>query len=395
MTKITKALGFAASAAAFLAGCATTVPQSPTQSDAATATPGDDTIDPRARVARFDRGSRIPDHVSEPVGPMAQLHAYAGSLEPRRMYLIEANPEKGFQWPYLLFLPETFASGASVLVGPNNDSLIGAPFETHLYWAGIENEQLFVDFGRHLGTPVLTPVFPRPLVDGPDRNLYIHALTRAAMTWDDPRHARPDLQLIAMLDDALEKLAQGGAEMRSDALFWGFSASGDFVTRMATLHPDRVRAVAAGGVGGLPILPVEELGGERLTFPLGVGDVEAIGARFQPLLLKQTPYLLFQGSADDNDSVEEPPFTCEEYGSDSYNCDQSLWANSTFGSSPIDRVEKVAAIFEAFGMEDFNYLILPGVRHTTPDEMEAVVRKFYACVLADGTGCAARAEVPR
>lgn len=398
MKRTTKTFGLAACVGAFLTACGTATSEPLTAPVAAQESQGVKPevvpVDPRAIVSRFDRRSRTPDHVSEPVGPMPEVHAYAGLLEPRKMYLIEASPERGFQWPYLLFLPDTIPSGSSVLVQPNNDGMIGAPFETHRYWAGIENEQLFLDFGRHLGTPVLMPVFPRPLIEGPNRNLYIHALTRAAMTADDPRYARPDLQLIAMLDDALDKIARANHELREDALFWGFSASGDFVTRMATLHPARVRAVAAGGVGGLPILPVEELEGEQLTFPVGVGDLEEIGARFQPALLQQTPYMLFQGSIDENDSVKEPPFTCAGYGSDSYSCDQSLWVNRVLGSSGPGRVRKVASIFETFGMKDFNYLILPGIEHTTPDAMETVIREFYACVLANGTGCATSAEAP-
>lgn len=399
MKKATKTIALWACTAALLAACATTTshpfaaPVAAEETEAIAPQAG--SMDPRARVSRFDPHSRIPDHLSEPVGPMAQVHAYGGSLDSRKMYLIEANPEKGFHWPYFLFLPETIASGGSVLVGPNNDSLSGAPFATHRYWAGIENEQLYVDFGRHLGTPVLTPVFPRPLVDGPGRNLYIHAMTRAAMTAEDPRYARPDLQLIAMLDDALEKLSREELDLREDALLWGFSAAGDFATRMATLHPGRVRAVAAGGVGGLPILPVEEFENEQLTFPVGVGDLETIGAQFQPGLLRQTPYLLFQGSIDENDSIKEPPFTCEGFRSDSYSCDQSVWVNSVFGPSPPGRVQEVASVFETFGMSDFNYLVLPGIEHTTPDAMQVVIREFYACVLVDGTGCAARARFSR
>lgn len=352
-------------------------------------------IDPRAIVSLFDRDSRIPDHVSEPVGPMPTTHSYEGMLEPRTMYLVEANPEKGFYWPYLLLLPDTTPPGSSVLIEPNNDGMVGAPFETHQYWSAMRNEQLYVDFGRHLGTPMLTHIFPRPLVEGPDSNLYIHALTRAAMASDDPRYTRPDLQLIAMFDDALEKLSSSGIEVSEQALFWGFSAAGDFVTRMATLHPERVRAIAAGGIGGFPILPLKSYEGELLTFPVGVGDLEDISGRsLQADLLRRTPYLLFQGEIDENDSIKEPPFTCEGYGSDSYSCEQSLWVNAVFGPSTSDRLPLVRSIFEDFGMNDFRYMLLPGIEHQVPASMETTIREFFACVLAAENGCAKAAEVP-
>lgn len=353
-----------------------------------------DSYDPRARVS-WDPNSRIPDHISEIVGPAPDFHAYDDVLEPGRVYRIEANPEAGFFWPYFLLLPDAVTPDGAILVEPNNDGLWGAPFETHQYWAVIRNEQLFLDFGRPLGAPVLTPVFPRPLVEDGDGNLYIHALTRPAMTQMENRYTRPDLQLLAMLDDARAKLADNGYQVSEDALFWGFSAAADFVTRMTVLHPERVRAVAAGGVGGLPILPVETYDGETLTYPVGVGDLEGISGRtLNRDALRETPFLLFQGGADENDSVPQPPFTCERYRSDSYDCSQALWVNETLGASTVARVPEVSAVYTDFGMVDFNSILLPGIGHSIPRSMEAATRDYFACVLANATGCARAVEVP-
>ena len=351
-------------------------------------------LEPAARVS-IDPGSRVPDHVSQIAGAPPSVMIYDGALDAGHVYRISANPQAGFLWPYFLSVPVTIAPGASVLMEPNNDGLWGAPFETHEYWASIRNEQLHGDFGRPLSVPTLTPVFPRPLLNGEEGNLYIHALTRAAMTHEDRRYARPDLQILAMLDDARDKLAAEGYVISPAALLWGFSAAADFVTRIAVLHPERVRAVAAGGLGGLPILPLERYAGERLTYPVGVGDLEEVARlSLKAAALRATPMLLFQGSADENDSIEEPPFACDEFASDSYSCAQAMWVNETFGSSTVDRVSAVSAIYRYFGMADFNSIILPGIGHRVPEAMTASIREFYACVLGGRSGCAARVSVP-
>ena len=352
-------------------------------------------IDPRAHVAAFDRDSRIPDHISEPVGAPPITHGYEGLIEPGKIYRMDADPDSGFFWPYFLLLPGDIPAGRPVLIEPNNDGLWGAPQETHEYWAAIRNEQLIIDFGRRLKVPLLTPAFPRPLVDDGNGNLYIHALTEAAMTSPDPRYARPDRQMIAMLDDARAKLAVSGFETSQDALFWGFSAAADFVTRMAILHPHRVRAVAAGGIGGFPILPLKTYEGETLTFPVGVANLADIADR--PLnedALRATSFLLFQGGNDENDSIAEPPFRCDDFGSDSYTCQQALWVNETFGASTIDRVPVVTNIYRQFGMADFNSLILPGIAHWTPETMEEALCTYFACVIDERTGCARAVEIP-
>ena len=351
-------------------------------------------LEHRANVSALT-DSNIPDHVSEPVGPAPSSVEYEGSLEPGNIYRIQPNPNSGFHWPYLLYVPTNLKDGMPILVEPNNDGLWGAPFETHEYWAAIRIEQLYIDFGRHLGTPLLTPIFPRPLVEGPSGNLYVHALTREAMEAADNRVARPDLQLVSMLDDARSKLAGSGHQVPEDALFWGFSASADFVTRMAFLHPTRVRAVAAGGLGGFPILPTDTYDGAQITYPVGVADLSVIAdGPLNDEALRATPILLFQGGDDENDSVPEPPLDCSKYGSDSYNCEQAQFVNSRFGASTVERLPLVREVYEDFGMEDFHYLLLMGVDHSTPDFFVSTLVSYYSCILQVDMDCAKGTTVP-
>src|SRR5262249_49789076 len=120
-----------------------------------------------------------------------------------------------------------------------------------------------------LGTPMLIPIFSRP---SSEPTIYTHALDRDTLITARPDLQRLDLQLIAMIDDARNRL--GGIDGR--VLIVGFSASGMFADRFTALHPDRVRGAAIGSPGGWPIAPMSTYAGHTLRYPVGVGDLETL-----------------------------------------------------------------------------------------------------------------------
>ena len=99
--------------------------------------------------------------------------------------------------------------------------------------------------------------------------------------WREAFLARLDLQLLAMVDDARASLGAEDVQTDERFLLQGYSASGMFANRFTALHPDRVMAVASGSPGGWPIAPAAEHQGERLPYPAGVADVEAVDHRQQ------------------------------------------------------------------------------------------------------------------
>jgi pimeloyl-ACP methyl ester carboxylesterase len=223
-------------------------------------------------------------------------------LDPARVATHEANPGAGFQWPYLLFIPEV-ASAPFLLGAPNNTGfsttdpqLLAASGEcTMEEWATTANR---------IGTPLLVPLFPRPAIVDESGNLYLHALTRASLLTDRPPYARVDLQFIAMIDDAERVLTSRGIRVSERVLLTGFSASGSFVSRFAMLHPERVLAVASGSPGGWPIIPEVEDKGETLPYPVGVSDLRTVAGRSLNLrALSRVSWFYYLGGQDSNDSV--------------------------------------------------------------------------------------------
>lgn len=218
---------------------------------------------------------------------------------------VSANPTAGFRNDYLLFIPRGTSKGrkTTLLVEPNNSGFTSDSLEKH------REAAIFVATERSIGNnastelkiPFLVPIFPRPK----DRPLvYTHALDRDAMTSEDEDIQRLDLQLKAMIKDARTLLARLEVPVEEKVLMTGFSASGSFVNRFAFLHPEILKAVAAGGLNGILMLPKKEMNFYSLNYPLGINDLQAItGKDFDLQAYRELPQFFFMGALDDNDAV--------------------------------------------------------------------------------------------
>ena len=278
---------------------------------------------------------------------------------------IDANPAKGFNYPYFLYVPpalfETEAKGKerTILVLPNNtgkndDDL--AVHEADVKRRIAQNSQI----ATGLDVAILTPVFPRPAADW---KTYTHALDRDTMTTapaEKKDYARLDRQLIAMIDDARSRLAkESGLKFDHRVLMLGFSASGMFVNRFTFLHPERVKALAIGSPGGWPIVPVASYKEKTLRYPIGIADLRSVtGKDFDLKALRGVPMFVFLGDKDDNDSV---------VFDDSYDKEDRELILPLLGQKPVDRWEAAREMYTAAGLKA-EFKLYPGIGHTiTPD----------------------------
>lgn len=273
-----------------------------------------------------------------PAGPTVTGGAIVPEIE-----LVQADAPSGFHHPYFLFVPRHVRPSAPVLLVTPTPPTSTNPADYLSAAQRIATNA--VPLLRALEVPLLVPVLPRPPVELPDGHsidLYVPALSRAALLAREPDLARMDLQVLAMLDHARQRLARDRhIKTDSRALFVGFSAGGHFATRMAMLHPDRVLAIWAGGTGGHPILPLQSLQGRRLTYPVGVGDLaEVAGHTFDAEAFARIPILVAQGTADTNSSL---PLTSAP--SDSYSSEQARLALDLLGSRALQRLDKVKALY--------------------------------------------------
>ena len=85
-----------------------------------------------------------------------------------------------------------------------------------------------------------------------------------------------DLRIINMINDAKRRLAQNNIYLDEKIIVHGFSASAKFANRFTLLHPELVKLVITGGLGGTLILPLRNIFNEESLYPVGIGNFSKI-----------------------------------------------------------------------------------------------------------------------
>jgi hypothetical protein len=220
--------------------------------------------------------------------------------------LVEAQVSEGFNFPFYLFIPGGIDKRRQVyiLVEPNNSGMVSDDPEVHRAKALTLVERSHAnEMARRLVVPLLVPTFPRPT---PHTHswAYTHALDIDTLEVLTGKLKRVDLQLTAMIKYAQELLRTNGFKINNKVFMHGFSASAKFCNRYSYLHPEMVKTAAAGGVNGLPTLPVREWNGYELPFPIGLAGIERFTSKpFDAKAFMQVAHFIYMGSTDRNDTL--------------------------------------------------------------------------------------------
>ena len=289
---------------------------------------------------------------------------------------IEANPLKGFHWPYYLSIPDTLGEQTVLLIEPNNSGTWSddpAFHDGRAYDLALWRSSFALD----LDVPLLVPTFPRPIIpQAPEPGgIYTHALDRYSLNLHPPylpsNLERIDLQLIAMIEDARERLSGMGHVMDEKVFLMGFSASGAFVTRFTALHPERVRAVAPGSPGGWPIAPMGQWNGITLRYPVGVADVEQLtGSPFDLNTFVKVPQFIYVGSIDTNDALDTRDMPQEARGQ------ICAWLNCNPNPYIAERWPIAEELYDAVGA-NAQFMVYPGVAHNYSAQIWSDLANFF------------------
>jgi len=222
------------------------------------------------------------------------------------LIFVEPSLEDNFEFPYFLFIPKNAIQNekAYVIIEPNNSGFLDDDLQKHIDKAKrtASNDFYLGSYvAQELKYPILVPVFPRSKSTS---KIYTHSLDRDVMLQRDNKLERLDIQLLEMFKDAQSRLMKKNIKTEPQFLLTGFSASGTFANRFSLIHPDKVKAVAAGGVNGLLMLPFDTLNNEALNYPVGTNDLKTLTNRdFAKELFLKTPQFYYMGKLDENDAI--------------------------------------------------------------------------------------------
>ena len=222
------------------------------------------------------------------------------------LIFVEPDNVDSFEFPYFLFIPNNVSPDKNIyiIIEPNNSGFADDDLKKHVEKAKrtATNDYYLGNYmAQELQYPLIVPVFPRSKSNW---KIYTHALDRDVLLQKGHPLERLDKQLIEMFEDAQSRLEKKDFLIQDKFLLTGFSASGTFANRFTLIHPDRVLAVAAGGLNGLLMLPLDSLNNEELNYPIGTSDLEKITDKhFEKELFLNTPQFYFMGQLDENDAV--------------------------------------------------------------------------------------------
>lgn len=311
-------------------------------------------------------------------------HKETGGRREERVQFVEAEPDQGFNFPYYLARPaEVRAGQVPLLVEMNNASDRETFEETKLNRAKGQITDIAFQgawLSEELGVPHLKPVVPQPDNDTVDRTHKTINLNRNAMLLEGTKYDRIDLQVLSMADHARQELLSD-LPMHDKVLCYGNSSEGRFAVRFGILHPEEIIAIAAGGINGFVTLPLAELGGHTLKYPVGIADLEQIiGNPYDPEAHDAVDKFYFLGGADEKNPL---PMT-NGLRSDEWN-DEEVYesARAVYGSDmQTDRFPRCQIAYHMAGI-DAQFRLVEGMGHD-PDPASHELLEFYRTSLAGG-----------
>lgn len=194
---------------------------------------------------------------------------------------VPSNKVKGFNFEYVLIIPEKINNKSRII-------LEGMNYSTDKKFTEEEGIEYIYETSKSFRHPIhycnseannciLIPLIPRYYDENLEMEVYTNQLASTCFLDNiKDKYLRIDNQIVNMIQDAKEKLKKNNIIIKDKIIIEGFSASGKFANRFTLIHPEIVDLCIAGGLTGTLILPLKELKGEELIYPVGIANIKEI-----------------------------------------------------------------------------------------------------------------------
>lgn len=278
---------------------------------------------------------------------------------------VDACPEKGFNFGYILYLPKVIRDVAPIFLRCANTAKSRDSLEDGLKY--VFESSIYFDYpsdliARNQNLPILKPLIPRFHTE--EQSFYSHDLTSAVYFTKDKLFKNLDIQMINMVKDAKEKLELLGIEVDEKIIIEGFSAAGVCANRFTVLHPELVKLCISGGFNGKLTLPLKEYARKKVIYPVGVSNISYFTNDYLEEF-KLVRQFYFMGSIDFNDSlatIQRDGIIYPLYKDICTKQELDLFLD-IFGEKPIDRFMKSKEIYGELGV-NADFKIYDGYAHT-------------------------------
>ncbi len=284
---------------------------------------------------------------------------------------ILVNPkENKFKFPYVLYIPNKIDSTTLILHGNNLAceegnilNIFSAIMET-----SIKAGYPLTDLNEIILVPV-TSNYIHPANNNMHEFFPMQATRNVVFCENvDNTYYKIFDQITNMLEDAKKLLKEKyNIYLEDKIICHGFSSSAKFVLRYAAFNPKKVSLVIAGGFGAQAIVPLKELKGEKLLYPIGVYDID-----FDLENFKKIRQFFYMGELENenNDTAMNFRHTDEEI--------KNIYVK-VFGENIWDRFYELEKIYKELGYSNVTFKKYKNYGHSaTPGEKETtnLIKKY-------------------
>lgn len=300
------------------------------------------------------------------------------------IYHLKSNEVEGCNFDCLVNVPIGIGNNARIVMkchntgSPSIDTKQGIEENILIAEDSIEGSFKYLDGQSSI---LVVPL----IIQRPDGEYY-QQLTRKALLDKTPGFERVDVQIVNAINSIKKLLRdEDGFEIKEKIDLVGFSAAGSFAQRFMFLHPEIVRAIYAGGsMDGIP-LPVAEINGQKLHYPLGLSDYKEITGHEFNLHAYKSIAMRFSYGAKEKEQISNHYF--DEYGNPVSNFDMSyirsitpetdgLIMRNIIGKTPEERFRKTIEVYRLFGI-DIEASIYPDLGHRESMESIDAAKRFF------------------